>query len=95
MANETAFTLTTLREIFFRFDFTEDTTAEYDKASEALDVAIKAVCKDFDTRDEIDRAATEKAIESQALGFEQGVAFAMSMLSGSSTAFGTAKERVS
>ncbi len=76
----TAVELPTLREIFYNSDLTEYTTAEFDKLDKELAAAIKAVCKTFKEYDAIDTAATGKAIEAQAIGFEQGFAYALSIL---------------
>ena len=72
--------LPTLRDVFDNSDLTECTTEEYDKLTKELDIAIKAVCKTFEEFNNIDVLATGKAVEAQALGFEQGVAFALSIL---------------
>ncbi len=84
MANEnltsTAFKLPTLREIFYNSELTEFSTKEYDRLDKRLTAAVKAVCKTFEELDSIDSAATAKAVEAQAIGFEQGVAFALSIL---------------
>ena len=83
MANKTAYTIPTLCEVFFNFDMTEDTTVEYEEATKQFDTALNAACKDFREKDEIDSAATFRALEAQALGFAQGVAFALSLPRGS------------
>ncbi len=84
MANKTttstADELPTLREIFYNSDLTEYTTAKFDKADKKFTALLKAVCKTFEEFDGIDTAATEKVVEAQALGFEQGFAYALSIL---------------
>lgn len=65
-----------IRDIFFEFDFTDFSTTRYAELNKQFTEKLKAAVPQFDKNDELDCLAVEGHIEAQAMGFEQGFAYA-------------------
>ena len=74
--------LPNIRDIFFAFDFSEQTTPAYEEKKEIITTSLKEKIKTFAEYDKLDSLITENAVESQVIGFQQGFAFAMNLIKG-------------
>ena len=75
-----------LKEIFFNFDFTEDTIPELEaariKSKKALDEVAEAHKLAFKEYDKLTVTAANEALYSQCLGFMQGFKWAVYLFTG-------------
>lgn len=69
-----------IRDIFNKFDLTDYTTEKYSKLEKQLSKKLGEIVPQFDKSDELDCLTTEMCVEAQAMGFEQGFAFAVKLL---------------
>lgn len=66
-----------IRDIFFKFDFVDLPTARYTELDKQFTEKLTAAVPQFDKNDELSCLATESHVEAQAMGFEQGFAYAI------------------
>ena len=69
-----------IRDIFYKFDFVDFPTARYTELDKQFTRKLTVAIPQFDKSDEISCIATECHIEAQAMGFEQGFAYAVKLL---------------
>lgn len=74
--------LPNLRDIFYQFELTNETTPEYDKLNEQIESKLNEAFPSFTEYNEIDILITNAIVESQVTGFEQGYRFAMGLIRG-------------
>ena len=79
------FKLPSLRDIFYQFELTEQTTEEYDNTSNAINKLLNEHIPDFETNNKIDCLITGLMVEAQVIGFEQGFEMALKLLGYSNT----------
>lgn len=72
-----------IRDIFYKFDFADLPTTRYTELDEQFTKKLTAAVPQFDKNDELNCLATEIHVEAQAMGFEQGFAYAVQLLTGS------------
>lgn len=68
-----------IRDIFFKFDFTNFPTTRYTELDKQFTEKLTAAVPQFDKNDELNCLATEGHVEAQAMGFEQGFAYAVKL----------------
>ena len=72
-----------LRDIFYEYDFTEETTPELHKWESVFDKNLKKLTGgNFEKFESVDNPSTEIKLEAQYIGFVQGFKFARSLFTG-------------
>lgn len=72
-----------VRDIFYKFDLANFPTKRYTELDNLFTEKLTAVVPQHSQNDELNCLATEIQIEAQAMGFEQGFAYAVKLLTDS------------
>ena len=72
-----------VRDIFDKFDMINISTEKFDQIEEQVFTSLKNMSLEYEELDEIETLITKHSTEAQTMGFEQGFAYAVQLLTGS------------